>query len=187
MLKFEAWLDRTSLPIPETEVGSEILYIYLRVELFNSSSTLSLLPASPKIFCGREAEMGHITSCLTRAPTVNIAILGPGGIGKSCLALAVIHHPEIISKFGTSRYFVSCDAANSAMELISTIAAYFNLGQRGNPTNAIVRCLKSIGSPILLVLDNLETAWEPPETRTQVEDFLSLLCDVDRLSMIVRI
>ncbi|KAJ7695872.1 hypothetical protein B0H16DRAFT_1706483 [Mycena metata] len=39
----------------------------------------------------------------------------------------------------------------------------------------------SEGSPTLLILDNLETVWEPAESRKEVEEFLSLLTDITSL------
>jgi hypothetical protein len=43
------------------------------------------------------------------------------------------------------------------------------------------------GGPAMLVLDNMETPWEPLSTRTEVEEFLSLLADVRHLALLVSI
>jgi hypothetical protein len=40
-------------------------------------------------------------------------------------------------------------------------------------------------SPCLLILDNLDTAWEPIQARDAVEEFLSLLTEVSHLALIV--
>jgi hypothetical protein len=37
----------------------------------------------------------------------------------------------------------------------------------------------------LLIIDNLETTWEPMQSRSGVEEFLSLLTDVPHLALIV--
>ncbi|KAJ7282816.1 hypothetical protein C8J57DRAFT_1499782 [Mycena rebaudengoi] len=153
--------------------------------LRRSSSTLSLLPASPKIFYGREKEMELITDILSRPHSSNIAILGPGGIGKSSLALTILHSPESVTKFDAHRYFVSCDAAASHVDVASAIAAYLGLEQQAKVAKAVIRHLSAIKSPILLVLDNIETPWESLETRAQVEEFLSLLTDVQQLNLVV--
>ncbi|KAJ7934601.1 hypothetical protein B0H13DRAFT_2488420, partial [Mycena leptocephala] len=39
--------------------------------------------------------------------------------------------------------------------------------------------------PSLLILDNLETLWEPAGSRSDIEDFLSLLADVDHLALMI--
>jgi hypothetical protein len=40
-------------------------------------------------------------------------------------------------------------------------------------------------SPSLLVLDNLETPWESMSSRSEVEEFLSLLTDAPHLGLMV--
>ncbi|KAJ7266854.1 hypothetical protein C8J57DRAFT_1469902 [Mycena rebaudengoi] len=64
----------------------------------NSSNSLSLLPGSPKIFHGRERELDFIVAMLLCDPA-RAAILGPGGIGKSTLAIAALHHPAVTEKY----------------------------------------------------------------------------------------
>jgi hypothetical protein len=40
-------------------------------------------------------------------------------------------------------------------------------------------------APSLLILDNLETPWEPLLSRPEVEEFLSLLADIPHLGILV--
>lgn len=64
---------------------------------------------------------------------------------------------------------------------------HFGLREKGNPSKAVIRYLSSLLDPILLVLDNLEMAWEPFESRVDVEEFLSLLTDIPQLHLLVRV
>ena len=153
---------------------------------FRSTSSLSMLPASPKIFHGRDAELEHLVSLLLKDEPVRVAILGPGGIGKSSLALSCLHHQDITARFERHRFFISCDSAASATELTTRVAAHFGIQTEGNLLKAVIRHFGGISAPSLLVLDNLETSWELRETRSEVEDFISLLSDLEDLNIIVR-
>lgn len=111
--------------------------------------------------------------------------MGPGGIGKSSLALAALHHESVLSKFGSHRYFISCEAASSHTQLLAVVALYFGLAEEQKLDKAIIQCLSSIQGPALLVLDNFETPWESTEYQSLVEDFLSLLADIPNLHLVV--
>ncbi|KAJ7512169.1 hypothetical protein B0H11DRAFT_1950127 [Mycena galericulata] len=153
--------------------------------LRRSASTLSLIPGSPKIFYGRDKEVATIVLALTASTPGRLAILGPGGMGKTALALAAMHDPSVTSAFGVNRFFVSLYAACSATDMIGMIARYFGVEQEGRPHKAVLRYLSALAAPILLVLDNLEDCWEPLGTRAKVEDFLSLLTEVPELYLVV--
>ncbi|KAJ7471105.1 P-loop containing nucleoside triphosphate hydrolase protein [Mycena latifolia] len=148
----------------------------------NSSGSLSLLPASPKIFYGRDSELDElIESLLLESPRV--AVLGPGGMGKTTLAMAALHHPTIIEKYNF-RHFISCESANTGVELVSIVGAHLGLEPSRQLYEAIVRHFEG-SEPCLLVLDNLETPWEALESRGNVEEFLSSLADVPSLALLI--
>ncbi|KAJ7155780.1 hypothetical protein C8R46DRAFT_1196518 [Mycena filopes] len=89
-----------------------------------------------------------------------IAILGGGGMGKTSLARAALHHGETCSKF-QARFFVSAEAATTAIELAALIGLHLGLNPGSNLIRPVVRYFAQQTSPCLLVLDNLETPWEP--------------------------
>lgn len=144
---------------------------------------LSLLPAYPKFFNGRDRELKAIVSTILFQPA-RIAILGTGGIGKTTLATAVIHHPDIMSEFFEQRHFISCESAGNANQLKNLAGRHLGLELSGKLLNKIVKYLSDHG-PVILVLDNLETSWEGTETRQAVEEFLSALTDVSQLTLLV--
>src|ERR1700743_553210 len=142
-----------------------------------------MLPSMPQIFHGRESELSDILQLFTQnAP--RIAILGAGGMGKTSLARAVLHHPQISLKYREARMFVACDVASTKAELVALIANYLGLKLGKNPTQQIIHHFAS-GPPILLILDNLETAWESTGSRKEIEEFLGLLTDIQHLALIV--
>ncbi|KAJ7933896.1 hypothetical protein B0H13DRAFT_1855752 [Mycena leptocephala] len=149
----------------------------------NSSSSLSLLPSAPKIFHGRELELAQIVQALIKE-IPRIAILGAGGMGKTSLARAVLHYPETTGKYEDNRYFVACDPASTAVQLAALIASHVGLKPGKNPALTVTQHFTS-SPPSLLILDNLETSWEPTESRDAVENFLSSLTDIEHLALII--
>ena len=70
------------------------------------------------------------------------------------------------------------------MDLAALIGAHLGLKPGKDLAQQVVQYFSS-GPPSVLILDNLETLWEPTESRGDVEEFLSLLTDVDSLALIV--
>ncbi|KAJ7765964.1 hypothetical protein B0H14DRAFT_3592726 [Mycena olivaceomarginata] len=149
---------------------------------YGCSGSLSLLPPSPKIFHGRESEVDDLINNLLTEPA-RVAILGPGGMGKTTLAIAALHDPKVADRYPTC-YFIPCDSARTGDSLITVIAS--NLGLEASRTSgkAVVHYL-SAGPPCLVILDNFETPWEPADGRAKVEEFLSLLTDVSHLALLI--
>jgi hypothetical protein len=104
-------------------------------------------------------------------------------MGKTTLAMAVLHHPAIIDKYNL-RHFISCESANTGADMVPIIGSYLGLEPSNVLSKMIIRHLAQCG-PCLLVLDNFETPWEPIGSRRQVEDFLSLLADIPSLALLV--
>ncbi|KAJ6473083.1 P-loop containing nucleoside triphosphate hydrolase protein, partial [Mycena sanguinolenta] len=140
-------------------------------------------PAMPQIFHGRESEVTQIVQMLSQQ-CARISILGPGGIGKTNLARAVLHHPAVAAKY--DRLFVSCESATTSVEIAGFIGAHLGLKPGKDITKSVLRSFakKSI---CLLVLDNLETTWEPLKSRGGTEDLLSGLTDIPHLALIILI
>ncbi|KAJ6454329.1 hypothetical protein C8R45DRAFT_1189462 [Mycena sanguinolenta] len=118
-----------------------------------------------------------------RQKSPRIAILGGAGMGKTSLAKAVLHHPDIAAKF-EQRFFVTAESANTTRELAALIALHLGLQAGRDLTKPVVQYFSQRPS-CLLVLDNLETPWEPLEFRQKLEEFLALLSDVPELALII--
>jgi hypothetical protein len=156
---------------------------YLMSDIFSSSNSISMLPSEPKIFHGRNSELSDILQLFSQG-TPRIAILGAGGMGKTSLARAVIHHTEITKRYNQQRFFVACDLATTKVELAALIGAHVGLKPGKDITRPVIQYFSS-SSDSLLILDNLETLWEPAKSRGNIEEFLSLLTGVDHLALVV--
>ncbi|KAF8199286.1 hypothetical protein K438DRAFT_683984 [Mycena galopus ATCC 62051] len=147
-----------------------------------SSKSFSMLPARPQIFHGRDSELAEIVQMLQQE-YARIAILGAGGMGKTSLARAALHHPHIKTKY-EHRFFVSCESATTSIEIAGIIGEHLGLKPGKNLTKPVIRALAGKAA-CLLILDNLETTWEPSASRSGVEDLISLLTDIPHLALIV--
>ncbi|KAJ6468852.1 P-loop containing nucleoside triphosphate hydrolase protein, partial [Mycena sanguinolenta] len=140
------------------------------------------LPAKPKIFYGRETELEDIMRILHQTAP-RIAILGGGGMGKTSLARAALHHLDTPTRF-EQRFFISAEPANSSTELAALIGLHIGLNSGEDLTKTVVRYFSRQPS-CLLILDNLETVWEPIQSRGRVEEFLALLANITHLALII--
>ncbi|KAF8199754.1 hypothetical protein K438DRAFT_1966123 [Mycena galopus ATCC 62051] len=125
----------------------------------NSSESLSMLPGYPSIFHGREKELQEVVDSL-QGDAARVAILGPGGMGKTSLAAAVLHHSDVTNKY-PNRYFPGPNLAKKIYRQFT------------------------YAPPSLLVLDNFETPWESTTSRGEVEDFLALITDIPHLAILI--
>ncbi|KAJ7462413.1 P-loop containing nucleoside triphosphate hydrolase protein, partial [Mycena latifolia] len=141
------------------------------------------LPAKPKIFHGRESELNQIVQTFNRKEAPRVAILGTGGIGKTSLAKATLHHPGISANYET-KVFVACDSATTSIEVAALVGFNIGLKPGRDLTKSVIQHFARRPA-CLLVLDNLETSWEKFESRGGVEEFLSLLSEVSHLALII--
>lgn len=114
------------------------------------------LPAQRTAFIGREREADDLRQLLCRADVHLLTLTGPGGIGKTRLALQVAG--EIASQFPAGVCFVGLSAIGERGLIASAIAQAMGVRETGNssPQENLMEYLGGLSQPMLLVLDNFE-------------------------------
>jgi predicted ATPase len=115
-----------------------------------------------------------------------LSILGPGGIGKTSLALSAFHDEKVIARFGDNRLFVSCEAATSVEHIIAELAFSLQITPENTTSQLLDLILYRLKSSFfLLVLDNFETPWELPRAHADTEALLHTLTTLQTVTIII--
>ncbi len=115
------------------------------------------LPVQATPFIGREETLAALQQHLNTPEVRLITILGPGGIGKTRLALALAERQlKPTTTFSDGIYFISLAPISSADSIVQTIAEglAFPIASAQEPTVQLLTYLRH--KRLLLVLDNFE-------------------------------
>ena len=114
------------------------------------------LPLQRTAFIGREHETAGLRQLLSRVDVQLVTLTGPGGIGKTRLALQVAG--EIADQFPGGVCFVPLSAIGEGGLIASTIAQSVGVRETGNksPQQSLIEYVGGLSQPMLLLLDNFE-------------------------------
>jgi predicted ATPase len=140
------------------------------------------LPRQPTSFIGRETEIDEIVSLLADPACRLLTLMGPGGIGKTRLAVETMQQFLELKSGDTTLYsngiyFISFQPIGSPDFMVSTIAETIGcqFHQERDPRQQLLNYLRK--KSMLLMLDNLE----------HLTDGLQLLSDILNTALNVRI
>lgn len=125
-----------------------------RSRVASPAATGYILPPQPTPFIGREIELGEIDRLLCEPACRLLSLIGPGGIGKTRLAIQAAEHAG--DRFAQGVYFVALQSAQSSDVLVTAIADALGIPLiRQDPP--LVQVLDFVyDKELLLILDNFE-------------------------------
>ncbi|MFO7537707.1 MAG: tetratricopeptide repeat protein, partial [Chloroflexota bacterium] len=148
------WKELGVEPVPETAVLAQQIH----------DGTLSIRPVTAPLrhfptfltpFVGRSTELEKIMAQLRQGDGRLLTLLGPGGVGKSRLAVQAAHHLAAQTSNLDGLYFVPLADLDEAPLALTAIAAALDITlEAENPRRQLLAALSR--RQLLLLLDNLE-------------------------------
>ncbi|GAA3203072.1 DUF4062 domain-containing protein [Microbacterium terregens] len=143
------------------------------------------VPAPYTTTIGRERDLANVRQLLAEGNDRVVTLVGPGGIGKSRLAIEVAHASEDLFPDGT--YFVLLEGVLEPGLLLPTIAYFLGIRDNGEAGLEERICRALEGRRVLIVLDNFEQIVDAAPVLVRLYTVAPLACFLVTSRTVLRI